>query len=84
MTGVNLQSGDPIHHTAVGEQSIVMLNDGSQITLNTNTKVQVPSDQARLLELVSGELHVRVKDPSRPLSVMAGEQIIQAVGQNLI
>ena len=82
IAGVNLQSGDPIYHTAVGEQSIVMLNDGSQITLNTNTKVQVRyTDQARLLELVSGELHVRVaKDPSRPLSVMAGEQIIQAVG----
>ena len=70
------------YQTAIGEQSTVMLQDGSQITLNTNTKVQVRyTDQARLLELISGELHVRVaKDPSRPLSVMAGEQIIQAVG----
>ena len=71
-----------IYQTAIGEQSTVTLADGSQITLNTNTSVEVQySEHARHIHLSSGELHVSVaKDPSRPLSVMAAGQIIQAVG----
>ena len=71
-----------IYQTAIGEQSTVMLPDGTQIILNTNTSVEVDySNQARLLQLNSGELHIKVaKDPSRPLSVMAAGQVVQAIG----
>ncbi|MCT2533928.1 FecR domain-containing protein [SAR92 clade bacterium H231] len=77
-----MDNNNSVYHTAVGEQSTVMLPDGSQIILNTNTKVAVNySPQARLLQLISGELHVSVaKDPNRPLSVMAAGQIVQALG----
>jgi len=70
------------YQTAIGEQSIVMLPDGTKMTLNTNTSVTVAySDQQRLLHLTQGELHVSVaKDKNRPLSVMAGGQVIQALG----
>lgn len=80
--GNSPEFGDNIYRTAIGEQSTVILSDGSQITLNTNTKVQVKyTARARLLQLSNGELHVRVaKDPARPLSVMVGDQVVQAVG----
>jgi len=70
------------YQTAIGEQSTVMLPDGTKMTLNTNTSVTVAySDQQRLLHLVYGELHVSVaKDKNRPLSVMAGGKVVQAIG----
>ena len=78
--GLNLDNN--IYHTAVGEQSSVMLPDGTQLILNTNTKVSVHyTAQQRLLQLDSGEINISVaKDPSRPLSVMAAGQIVQAIG----
>ena len=78
--GLNLDNN--IYHTAVGEQSSVMLPDGTQLILNTNTKVSVHyTAQQRLLQLHSGEINISVaKDPSRPLSVMAAGQIVQAIG----
>lgn len=71
-----------VYETAVGEQSRINLVDGTQLVLNTNTFVQINySDQHRLLTLERGELHIIVApDKSRPLSVIAGDTIIQAVG----
>ena len=78
----NLDNNNNSYQTAIGEQSTVMLPDGTKMTLNTNTSVTVAySDQQRLLHLTQGELHVSVaKDKSRPLSVMAGGKVIQAIG----
>ena len=81
--GLNLDNLDNnVYHTAVGEQSSVMLPDGTQLILNTNTKVSVHyTAQQRLLQLDSGEINISVaKDPNRPLSVMAAGQIVQAIG----
>ena len=74
--------GKDLYQTAVGEQSTVNLPDGSQITLNTNTLVKVSyTDRHRFLVLEKGELHVDVAhDALRPLSVLAGNQIVQAIG----
>lgn len=71
-----------LFETAVGEQSTVNLTDGSQVVLNTNSLVRVKyTQQHRLVTLERGEIHVRVaEDKARPLSVIAGESIIQAVG----
>ena len=73
---------DNIYQTAVGEQSNVMLSDGTKIVLNTNTRVEVNyTDRGRILQLTRGELNVSVaKDPNRPLSVIAAGQIVQAIG----
>lgn len=70
------------YQTAIGEQSTVNLPDGTQITLNTNTQVKVSyTDRHRFLILEHGELHVDVAhDELRPLSVIAGAQIVQAIG----
>ena len=71
-----------VYETAIGEQSTVNLPDGTQVVLNTSSRIEVEyTDQYRMLRLERGEIHVQVaKDKDRPLSVIAGEQIVQAVG----
>lgn len=73
---------DGIYETAIGEQSNVNLPDGSQLVLNTNSRVAVEySDGHRLFFLERGEINIEVAhDPSRPLSVIARNKIVQAVG----
>ena len=70
------------YETAIGEQSNVVLPDGSAMVLNTNSKVRVLySASARVLLLYRGEIHIEVaEDAARPLSVVAGNRIVQAVG----
>ncbi len=71
-----------LFETAIGEQSTVSLTDGTQVVLNTNTRIRVQyTQQHRLIVLERGELQVRVaEDKTRPLSVVAGENIVQALG----
>lgn len=73
---------DGVYETAVGEQSTVHLPDNSVLVLNTNSLVKaVYSDKQRLLLLERGEMNIEVAhDARRPLSVMAGPKIVQAVG----
>lgn len=68
--------------TEIGEHSTVNLPDGSEIVLNTDTKIEVKfTEEQRLVNLPSGEAHFEVAhDPERPLSVSAGDKIVQAVG----
>lgn len=68
--------------TAVGESKDILLPDQSKITLNTNSFVHVKlTPSARIITLLRGEIHIDVAhDTSRPLSVVAGNKIIQAVG----
>jgi transmembrane sensor len=71
-----------LYKTPIGESTTVNLPDGTELILNTNTTVRVYySEKQRLLRLDQGELHVNVAhDESRPLSVIAGGQVVQAVG----
>lgn len=70
------------YQTAIGEQKQVPLPDGSTLVLNTNTLVQVRyTSQQRLITLEQGELYVDVApDVHRPLSVVAGDRVVQALG----
>ncbi len=70
------------YETAIGEQSVFTLSDGTRLALNTNSEVLVNfGSKNRLLTLIRGEIHVNVAhDPSRPLSVVVGDKVIQAVG----
>jgi len=70
------------YETAVGESSTIYLPDNSKVLLNTNSILLVRyTDDYRLLDLQRGELHVEVAhDKSRPLSVVANQKVIQAVG----
>ena len=73
---------ESVYETQVGEQSTVVLHDGTQVVLNTNSRIEVIyTDTYRLLRLERGEIHVDVAhDKDRPLSVVAGDRIVQAVG----
>ena len=76
------QPAEVFYETAIGEQQVNLLKDGTIITLNTGSRIGVRyTSSARLLHLEYGEAHVQVaKDPTRPLSVLAGDRVVQAVG----
>jgi transmembrane sensor len=73
---------DTVYATAIGEQSTVHLQDGSQVVLNTDSLIEVNyTDKYRLLKLERGEMHVRVThDNTRPFTVIAGDRIVKAMG----
>ena len=71
-----------LYETAVGEQFILNLNDGTTVALNTDSRMSVVfSANGRLVVLDHGEAHFEVaEDPYRPFSVLAGGTLFQAVG----
>lgn len=71
-----------VYETEIGEQSSIILPDGSHMRLNTDTLVQVSyTPKERLLELVHGELNIDVAhDTDRPLKVQANGRVVQAIG----
>lgn len=70
------------YQTSIGESTTINLPDNSNIVLNTNSFVQIRyTSSARIIDLQRGEIHIDVAhDKSRPLSVIAGGKVIQAVG----
>jgi len=76
------QMAEGIYETAVGEQSSVNLPDGSQLVLNTNSRVHMKyTAEQRLFVLERGEINIEVAhNKQRPLSVIAGDKMVQAVG----
>ncbi len=86
--GANLKSFWPVapettaYETAVGEQQVVDLADGSKITLNTGTRVRVDyGKHSRQIVLEYGEAYFDVvKEAKRPLSVSAGGHVVTVLG----
>ena len=78
----SLASATAAYETAIGIPSAIELPDGSLITLNTNSRAVVSfGERQRIVKLERGEMHIDVaQDPTRPLSVIAGGRIVQAVG----
>lgn len=72
--------------TAVGEQRMLTLDDGSRIYLNTATRVAVRYDEnERHVELQSGEALFEVaKRPNWPFVVTAGDRQIRALGTSFV
>jgi transmembrane sensor len=72
----------PAYHTGVGGLAAVPISDGSQVILNTDSRIRVDvTDTERRVNLVQGEaLFEVVKDPARPFVVTAGNQRVIAVG----
>ena len=68
--------------TVVGGLDNVRLEDGSVVTMNTDTSIRVVlADAERRVELERGEALFEVaKDASRPFIVQAGEVSVRAVG----
>jgi transmembrane sensor len=75
----NLQSD---YHTAPGERLTVALDDGSRVTLNTDTALNVDFSAAqRRIELLRGEGYFDVApNKSRPFIVTNGTASARAVG----
>ncbi len=71
-----------LYATAVGQQSIRDLADGSQVMLNTNSQIKVEyGETSRNVYLLQGEaLFTVAKNPQRPFRVYAGSGLIEAVG----
>ena len=68
--------------TDIGEQRVVLLDDGSTLELNTDSAVRVSMRQgSREIELLRGELLVDVaKDPDRPFRVRTDNATVEAIG----
>lgn len=79
--GYGAYKGAP-YETAIGEQRIVRLADGSKIRLDTNSRLRVRlTGEARRIELQSGQAFFEVAhDPSRPFVVRAAGSEVRALG----
>lgn len=68
--------------TALGERRVVMLDDGSRLSMDAASEVSVAySGDKRQLELKSGRAKFDVaKDPLKPFTVAAGDKLIVATG----
>jgi len=78
---------DPLNYTAaaattVGKFKRLTLPDGSRLTLNTDSAVEVSLEpQARRVRLVRGEAYFEVAaEPDRPFQVEAAQVRVRAVG----
>jgi transmembrane sensor len=71
-----------VYQTAVGEQSRIELADGSILTLNTNSQIEVRMTPAeRSVRLLEGEAFFEVAhDAARPFRVYAGNGVTSAIG----
>ncbi len=71
-----------IYSTQLGEQESVVLADGTSVTLNTDSEIEVVySIDKRDVYLKKGEAHFDVaSDASKPFSVRTHEGIVRAVG----
>jgi transmembrane sensor len=72
--------------TGPGEQRTVELSDGTQVSLNANSRVIVQyDDRVRKLTLTSGEALVNViKHQPRPFVVVIGDQKVIALGTSFV
>jgi transmembrane sensor len=70
------------YRTAMGERQVAVLDDGSRVSLDAVTSMNVRmKDEGRQVELVEGRAKFDVaKDPLRPFTVAAGDKLIVAVG----
>jgi transmembrane sensor len=70
------------YRTAIGERRTVTLRDGSTVTLDTGSAIQVAyRADRRLVRLTEGQaLFDVVHDPARPFRVAAGERIVTVLG----
>jgi transmembrane sensor len=68
--------------TKVGEQRSVLLADGSRVTLNTASRIEVRLQaDHRVVQLLQGEALFEVAhDAQRPFDVHAGNVVVRAVG----
>lgn len=72
----------PVYQTALGEVKMVTLQDGTRLTLNTDTRLRVDyGRRQRRIQLERGEaIFADVHDPQRPFIVLADGHQVRALG----
>lgn len=72
--------------TGIGEQRVMLLEDGTRVSLNTDSRLVVHFDKgSRRVELDRGEALFEVAaDPARPFIVAAGHRQIEALGTSFV
>jgi transmembrane sensor len=83
--GVGLRASGPpaqAFQTARGERQVVILADGSRVTLNGDSRITVRmADHERRISMAEAEAAFDVvKDPKRPFLIEAGDRQIRVVG----
>jgi len=80
--GINEQLTTDSYRTEKGQRQVVALDDGSEITLNTDTELNVQiSNQQRTVTLAHGEVFFTIThDASRPFNVIAANARIHDIG----
>lgn len=76
------QEGLGVYKTAVGAQQRLTLEDGTIVTLNTDSRIEARMNSAeRTVRLLEGEAFFQVAhDANRPFRVYAGDGVTVAVG----
>jgi transmembrane sensor len=85
MTGIYLARDESLG-TGPGEQRTVELADGTEVSLNANSRVRVQYDKrVRKVTLVAGEALFDVtKNPARPFVVVIGDHKVIALGTSFV
>ena len=75
-------AGETLYRAAVGERYAVTLDDGTALTLNTDSRAAVRFDgHTRQVRLLQGQALFEVaKDAHRPFVVTAGQRTVTALG----
>lgn len=86
LIGVGIYKQQSGFITGIGERRTVVLDDGTQVTMNTSTRISVDYDQQRRhVHLRSGEALFEVaKRPDWPFVVSAGDREITALGTSFL
>ena len=79
---ISIQNSPAIYASTIGQSRTIHLDDGSIVTLNSNSKIKVSYDVfARHINLLRGEAQFYVaKDINRPFTVTAGAKSFTALG----
>lgn len=77
-----LRDTGTVYETGIGERRQIVLADGSRLSLDAATRVEVAyTDDRRALTLLSGRAKFDVaKNPLRPFSVAVGDKTVVAIG----
>ena len=75
---------EPVRYTSettIGGRSVTRLADGSTVTLNTDTRIDIQYDRKRRgITLMRGQALFEVVEDERPFEVIAGNRRIVALG----
>lgn len=79
---IGIDDRSEVYTTGLGEQRSILLDDGSMVSLNTDSGVEVAyTDEQRWIRLTRGEALFDVeRDPARPFWVETGSALIRVTG----